>query len=439
MCILHSPGCRRCPYPRSQAGARRSFAVGAEPHCELDWEARRERSVFGDATLLHYDDVDDRSGEETAIGQREMTRKTPLMMTLAILAVVLAHASSWGMNAMVWWTDQYRNVDAIPCWEAVGTLPYYVLMTIKQLTFFAVPTFLFVSGYFVAYAMRRASTTANWRFARTRVLSLLWPYLVWSLVIFVADGLEGEIHTPMEYLRQLVFGGAVVPFFFVPLLCQLYLLSPFLVRWSNRNSLSLLGVSGFLHLALIVGVTYLRLAGPETPYLTFAPAWFFPWRMFYFVLGIVYGLNVASIHKRLRRFRWSLLCTLVVLAIITVYEAELLYRWSGDLEWGYSGSTLPTVLYNSTFLMCFMAFGKIRVPSEKAVRYLSTRTYGIYLMFPMIQEMVARAVYHVAPWVLGYQILFQPLLVISTVGVPLLLMILVGRSPMRGAYKYLFG
>jgi hypothetical protein len=54
-------------------------------------------------------------------------------------------------------------------------------------------------------------------------------------------------------------------------------------------------------------------------------------------------------------------------------------------------------------------------------------------------EVVARGLYHLAPFVLGYQFIFQPLLLLFGLGVPLMLMLLVERSPLRGYYRYLFG
>jgi peptidoglycan/LPS O-acetylase OafA/YrhL len=70
---------------------------------------------------------------------------------------------------------------------------------------------------------------------------------------------------------------------------------------------------------------------------------------------------------------------------------------------------------------------------------LSSRSFGIYIVHSPVMEVVARGLYHLAPFVLGYQFIFQPLLLLFGLGVPLMLMLLVERSPLRGYYRYLFG
>ena len=43
------------------------------------------------------------------------------------------------------------------------------------------------------------------------------------------------------------------------------------------------------------------------------------------------------------------------------------------------------------------------------------------------------------PWVLAYQILLQPLLFATAMGIPLLVMNGIARSPARSVQRYVFG
>ena len=95
---------------------------------------------------------------------------------------------------MFWWTDRFRSV-VIPCFDQVGTFPYYVMLVIQQLTAFSVPSFLFVSGFFVAYAARGERSTLTWKTVGTRIGNLLVPYLIWSTVILIADAFQGLTYT----------------------------------------------------------------------------------------------------------------------------------------------------------------------------------------------------------------------------------------------------
>ena len=133
-------------------------------------------------------------------------RRLPVLRGLAILAVVCNHAVGWGYIAMFWWTPRYRDVVSVPNYDRLGSLPYYGLLVVQQLALFSVPAFLFMSGFFVAYAARASSPTLSWKVTRKRITDLLWPYLVWSLVIFVGDALQGQKYTLVEYVGRLAVG-----------------------------------------------------------------------------------------------------------------------------------------------------------------------------------------------------------------------------------------
>jgi hypothetical protein len=52
---------------------------------------------------------------------------------------------------------------------------------------------------------------------------------------------------------------------------------------------------------------------------------------------------------------------------------------------------------------------------------------------------LAKAIYHLAPWLLAYQLLFLPVMIAVGLAVPLLLMTVVIDSPARRVYAYQFG
>jgi len=56
-----------------------------------------------------------------------------------------------------------------------------------------------------------------------------------------------------------------------------------------------------------------------------------------------------------------------------------------------------------------------------------------------VMEFLARMIYHFIPIVLALQILFQPILFVVGLGVPLLFMWGVSKSPTRTVYRKLFG
>ena len=85
-----------------------------------------------------------------------MAKRLLLLNGLCILGVIFSHAALWVWVAMFWWTDRYRPV-VIPNYEALGSVSYYGVVVLQKLGVFAVPSFLFASGFFVAYAYRGKS------------------------------------------------------------------------------------------------------------------------------------------------------------------------------------------------------------------------------------------------------------------------------------------
>lgn len=370
-----------------------------------------------------------------------MTRRIFLLNGLAILAVVLNHTTSWGITAMFWWTDAYRPV-AVPNFDQIDSLSFYLLLAVRKLAVFAVPAFLFVSGFFVAYASRGSQTKLSWKFVRTRITNLLIPYLIWSVVIFGLDALQGIVHTPTEYLIKLVYSGASGGYSFVPLLCQLYLVAPLLVPFAQDHWRPLLAVTAILQLAVIVQ-PYLALAlGAEAPAFRVmqlaAPDWLFIRSGFFFAFGIVFGFHRKELYSWFTRYKWGLLAGLLVTGAVGVLEPLVFFYASGGRQLTFP-HTVVTSLYATSFLLCYLAFDKVRIPFSKTLHKLAGKTYGLYLLHDMAMQFIARLTRQLVPWLLSQPLLFMPLVFAFGLAMPLLFMAAVLKSPARRAYRYLFG
>jgi membrane-bound acyltransferase YfiQ involved in biofilm formation len=338
---------------------------------------------------------------------------------------------------MFWWAHRYRDVPS-PTFDQVGSLPYYGLVAMQQLALFSVPAFLFISGFFVAYAARGSQGTLSWKIVQTRVLALLWPYLLWSGVVFLTDALMGEIRAPVGYVTGILLGNAVGAYFFIPLIIQFYLMSPLLAPLAKRKGPGLLIGSALVQL-LFIALVYQRYFGGRLPSFPDNWPWAFMWWAFYFPLGIVCGFHSKAITDQLRRFRWLLLVVTIGLAVLSVVEAEWLYVATGEFGWPHATFKISSCLYAVAFILAFLAFDTGALPAGRALDQIGGMSYGIYLLHPKTMELAARATYHVAPWLLSQQLLLQPLLIVLSAGLPIVLMRLTARSPMRRSYRYLFG
>lgn len=369
-----------------------------------------------------------------------MVKRLLILNGLAIIGAVLYHATGWGFTAMFYWTDRYLAVS-VPNFEQLGGVAYYFLRFLEQLVIFSIPAFLFVSGYFVAVAAGRSQKTISWSIVRTRILNLTVPFVFWSVLILIAQMLEGEQYTLREFITTIVLGRTGAPFYFVPVLIQLYLISPLIVPIARTRPGLLLIISGIIQF-LVVLLRYALILPVDlswlSPLLFLTRSFLFVGFVFWFSLGIVMGFHLNAIKPSLQRIRWGLLSALGVLLIMGMAEWEYLLRASNQ-EWIGARETIIDNFYALAFLGVFIAFDKTRIPWSGQLSLWGARSFGVYLVHSPVLGYSARLLYHLIPGVLAYQFILQPLLFVLGLGIPLLLMAMVNRSPFRKYYGYLFG
>jgi membrane-bound acyltransferase YfiQ involved in biofilm formation len=370
-----------------------------------------------------------------------MTKRVFLLMGLAIFAVVVSHAAGWSEIAMIDWTDRYRSV-AVPNYDAVGSFSYDLIVLIRKLVVWAVPAFLFCSGFFVAYAARGSRGVYSWQMARTRVIALLIPYTIWSVIWFIADALEHKVVMPVEYATRFITGTADGgTYWFIPMLCQFYLLSPVVVPMAKTKPKQLITIAALIQLVGFI-VQYLRIFGLAVPpYISWIiESWlFFMWTT-YFALGLVCGFHGERIKQAVLRYKWVLIGTILIFGFIAIFEAEIIY-WSISKSVNRSGPfTFSAWLYSIAFVLAFLVFDKNSIPFPARFNQLGSQSYGIYLIHARAMSYVARIIRQIAPQLLAYPVLiFSPIMLIAGLAIPLLLMYVTSRTPARRYYRKLFG
>ncbi len=391
-----------------------------------------------------------------------MVRRLLLLNGLAILGVVLNHTVGWGFIALIWWADRYSPV-AVPSFAAVGSFDYWLLRAGEGLAAFAVPAFLFVSGYFAAFALSRAvrapetnavraptalgltaqtaSVSGVWSIVGSRIKMLVIPYLLWSAVYLVLDATLGSVYAPISYARRIAFGGAAAGFYYVPLLIQYYLLAPFLVLLAQRRWKWLLAGALILQLTAILAI-YLKALAP-TSTLTQAldpltPAWFFPGMCFWFAIGIIAGTHVAPFRTWVDQVHRMVLIATPVMFVAGMVEWETLTR-AAPAPWTGQFRTLSDEFYSGAIILAFLGGGALAPHVADALQKLGVRSFGIYLVHTLGIIIAAKAISRLLPGLLPHQLLLQPLLIAATLIASLGLMWLVDHSPFRRYYRYIFG
>lgn len=339
------------------------------------------------------------------------------------------------------WTPRYLPVSA-PVYDQVGSLSYYWLRLVEQIVVVAIPAFLFVSGYFMAFSTGRRDNV-TWKQIWGRVKMLLIPYIFWTLLVWISKLLQGETYSLAGYAVMFFTGRTTPAYYYVPLLIQYYLLSPFIIPFAKNKWVLLLILTGIIQLSLQLSQMLVLLNGVQgvpdfVRWLAFVPKWFFLARLFWFVLGVVVGFHIKEFKQFLARFKWVFLVTAVVCIPLGMMEWEAIIRFSGQ-DWLAHRETILDSIYSLAFIFAFFAFTNVVLPLNKQVSDLGVKSFGIYLAHIPVMEFTARGIYLLAPWLLGIQVLFQPIMVVFGLGIPLLMMAVVNRSPARRYYSYIFG
>ncbi|PMC76505.1 MULTISPECIES: acyltransferase [unclassified Brachybacterium] len=240
------------------------------------------------------------------------------------------------------------------------------------------PLFFLIAGLLAARAVRRPLRAV----LRPRLLDLLWPYLLWSLLFWATGWLRYAPGEPLGFLRQEILGllQLASPYWFIGVLPIFFLLG----RWGQGRPRLLLSVALLFHLLAPAGQQLLREAGhSDLAYgifqLTDNALWY--------LLGLVLHRQIRALAEGTRRRAallggTGLVGLFVLLALLLVLPGKV-PAWPVvrgiELAASLAGLTaavlLLPLLARSRGLRAFGAL-------------LGRRTLVIYLVHPIVLNLV---------------------------------------------------
>jgi surface polysaccharide O-acyltransferase-like enzyme len=353
----------------------------------------------------------------------QMMKRALLLNGVAILGVLVNHALYWMRTAL----------------SGQGTPIYYVWLVLQQLYIFSVPAFIFVSGFFLAFTLR-GQTRLDPTIMRKRVENLIVPYLVWSVIMIGANIISGQSKSGFTYLLELVSTGVHGPYYFVPLLLQLYLIgylvSPLIVRYPWR----MFSIAVAVQLGT-VAIWYLSFwwTSPLLESLQrIVPYWTFFHYLPYFVLGFITCLNRADLAQFVQRHHRLLFAALVLGALGSIIEPEFVSQTYG-VEWHNCLLPISVKFYGMAFILWFLSIKDLPKWLTQRMQYLAGKSYGIYLIHGPIGGLAARVVLGWVPWIASSPLVFGTTIFIASLAGSLMLIEGVKNMPVRKAYPILFG
>ena len=253
----------------------------------------------------------------------------------------------------------------------------YFLILIRNMIGFAVPGFLFISGYLLSQVYNRKDAFGIWSFYKKRIRRLYAPFVVW-LIIYTL--FWGEWNTDLIF--SLVFLDGWFHFWFLWLIFISYLLFPFLFRVTKFNSAIVISFLCFIFIFL-----------PQLSWVTISDHSFFKTiyhekvfivaeYLFYFAFAIVAALKM---EKSLFFIRIPPILFLIIVvsyliclyvkinnvSIVSHYYIKVLFKQFAEMSFNF-------ISIFGLFKLSHFIVSKNR----KLVRFLCVlgiSSYGIYL------------------------------------------------------------
>ena len=314
---------------------------------------------------------------------------------LAIIAVVAIHATT---SAAISWRNTETNE-----WNL------FFLVAYRQLFLFAVPVFLFISGYWLS--QKPVDSLGDYKaFLIRRLSRILIPYFFWSLVMLGYVAFKTHHISLYQIMFKLSTGSASRPYYFILLIAQFYALTP-LLQYINRKPYGLILVAIFNIISLMV--LYLSELYDIIGHLPVLRA-FYSWIIFY-EIGLLAGSGDNKILTKKKVGRFVLPAMLIFLLLSELESMILLLRYE-NLPFAGSQIKCSSFLYSICIILGFLYLRKHVKNWPRFLVIIGNFSFGIFLIHLPVLKIVA-GVIQKNNFVYTFQPLYQFIIVLLTISI----------------------
>lgn len=307
---------------------------------------------------------------------------------LAIIAVVAIHVTYLGG----YWNSPFRFYCQFYC----------------QLFNFAVPAFVFISGYWISKkpikSLEDYKTFLIKRFSR-----ILVPYLFWSLVLIGYEVIKTHDVDVYGIIFKLILGRASFHYFFIIMIVQLYVITP-LLQYINRKPYGLM-------LVLILNIMTLLLRYLSRLHFNFwfpSISAFYSWVIFY-EIGLLLGSGDRKIFvpENIRSF---ILPAIFVSLSISETEGAIILSKYNNLGFAAHALKYSSFLYSVCIIFGFLLLRERFRHWPKFLVLIGNYSFGIYLIHVFIIGRVAN-IFQKINIIYSFQALYQFIVVLITISI----------------------
>jgi surface polysaccharide O-acyltransferase-like enzyme len=287
------------------------------------------------------------------------------------------------------WIDVFRGLSIIAVLlihilgrfirqTAPGSRSWQFISVIHELATYAVPGFLLLSALLTTSSLLRKFDLR--RYAASRLLTVLWPYLLWSgiFIFVVASTNHAAIH-PRVVLTQILYGKAYFHLYFLWVLLQMLILLPLAIPLVCRKppfwAAAIVGIALTAGFYLFNRYTlYDRWPDFTRSILHYIPVT---------VLGVWMGSRFSELETILKR---GLALAAVLTASGIVLYLPLALASSRHIKVSSAASQTGEWLFTtaaSFLVMALTVYFPMQAIPSKIAAYLGRSSLQIYLVHPL--------------------------------------------------------
>jgi len=290
---------------------------------------------------------------------KEKIEEIKYLRVIGSLAVILIHTSA----------DPVTQLTE-------GSIHILFFTLINRTLQFAVPLFIFISGFVLYYNYQHKQEFGYYNFIKKRLSGILIPYCVWTLIYYGFFIMAGYYTFSWEFfLRKLMLADMVYHLYFVLLIVQFYILFGVFLNLFRRFDNNLL-----LGLILIVNILFMKFI-----YFRYVDRFFLQY-VFFFAMGCYFAGNRLTVKNYIESQKGYLL---LVYLLIVGYFANQFYQYQ-VLKMEIDGFTIKLTWLFFNIISILFVYGLTvfyqtdNSTIRKIVNQIDMSSYNIYLMHPLI-------------------------------------------------------
>jgi surface polysaccharide O-acyltransferase-like enzyme len=314
----------------------------------------------------------------------------------AIIAVVAIHVIDNSLS----WADL-----------SGGAWISHIAILYRQSLNFAVPAFIFISGYWMS--KKHIESLEGYKtFLTGRLSRVLVPYLFWSAILLGYEAIKTHNIDVQQITFKLLTGRATTIYFFIIVISQFYIITP-LLQYINRRRYGLM-------LVLILNVISLLSAYLSRLYFNYwipVSSAFYSWIIFY-EIGLLVGSSRYKVFAA-KKVQLFILPAILVCLLISGLEASILLSKYDNLSvWYFAVAPVKfsSFLYSVCIITAFLHIRKHLSHRPKCLAALGYYSFGIYLIHIPILNQVANLIQK-SSTIYSFQSLYQLTVVLITIAI----------------------